>query len=151
MQNNDSDKKSPKKTLRKLRRFAKITPCFVSTFFMLPKVFTAGEYEDKTWKDTPLFGAIDLLIIDEAGQALPEVSSASFSLAKQALVVGDTDQIEPVWSVPSSVDKANLEHLKLVTQKYTYDNYWLNSGLLASIGNVMKIAQRQCTLHQFEN
>ena len=151
IQNNDDDKKSPKKTLRKLRRFAKLTPCFVSTFFMLPNMFTAGEYQDKTWKDTPLFSSIDLLIVDEAGQALPEVSAASFSLAKQALVVGDTDQIEPVWSVPSSVDKANLEHLNLVTQKHTYEDYWLKSGLLASSGNIMRVAQRQCSFQQFES
>ncbi len=142
VQNNDDDKKSPKKTLRKLHRYAKLTPCFVSTFYMLPNMFTPGEYQDRVWKDTPLFSSIDLLIVDEAGQALPEVSAASFSLAKQALVVGDTDQIEPVWSVSSSVDKANLEHLGLVTQEHTYEDFWLESGLLASSGNIMRIAQR---------
>ncbi|MHB8057269.1 MAG: DEAD/DEAH box helicase [Desulfuromonadaceae bacterium] len=147
--NNDSDKKSPVKVLRKLRRFSKLTPCFVSTFYMAPATFMAGEYQDRTWMDIPLFNEIDLLIVDEAGQALPEVSAASFALAKRALIVGDTDQIEPVWSVPASIDRANLISFKLLANEQQYDEFWLQSGLLASCGNVMRVAQRQCSYHQF--
>ncbi len=149
LENNESDKKSPIKTLRKLHRFAKLTPCFVSTFYMVPSTFMAGEYQDDVWKNVPLFNEIDLLIIDEAGQALPEVSAASFSLAKRALVVGDTDQIEPVWSVSAGIDRSNLETFGLLKSEQHYADFWLQSGLLASSGNVMRIAQRQCTWHQF--
>jgi len=147
--NNDSDKKSPAKVLRKLRRFAKLTPCFVSTFYMVPATFMAGAFRDDTWMDIPLFNEIDLLIVDEAGQALPEVSAASFALAKRALVVGDTDQIEPVWSVPASVDRANLKLFGLLNDDRQYDAFWLQSGLLASSGSVMRAAQLQCRYHQF--
>jgi superfamily I DNA and/or RNA helicase len=121
----------------------------VSTFYMTPSTFMAGEYQDRVWRDIPLFSEIDLLIVDEAGQALPEVSAASFSLAKRALVVGDTDQIEPVWSVPASVDRANLKLYNLLEDERCYDDFWLTSGLLASSGNLMRIAQRQCHYHQF--
>jgi hypothetical protein len=145
----DADRKSPAKVIRKLCRFAKLTPCFVSTFYMTPSTFMAGEYQDRVWRDIPLFSEIDLLIVDEAGQALPEVSAASFALAKRALVVGDTDQIEPVWSVPASVDRANLKLYNLLEDERSYDDFWLTSGLLASSGNVMRIAQRQCHYHQF--
>ena len=145
----DEDKKSPYKVLRKLRRFAKLTLCFVSTFYMTPSTFMAGEYQDGVWRDIPLFSEIDLLIVDEAGQALPDVPAASFALAKRALVVGDTDQIEPVWSVPASVDRANLTIYNLLEDERSYDDFWLTSGLLASSGNVMRIAQRQCQYHQF--
>jgi len=149
---NGEDKLSPSKILRKLRRFAKLTPCFVSTFYMTPSTFTGFEKQDELWKDIPLFGKIDLLIVDEAGQALPEVSAASFSLANRALVVGDTDQIEPVWSVPASVDRANLVRYNLLSEgaagEADYDEFWLNSGLLASNGNLMRIAQRQCRFQQ---
>lgn len=147
--NNDADKKSPPKVIRKLRRFAKLTPCFVSTFYMTPSTFMAGKFQDDVWMDLPLFGAIDLLIVDEAGQALPEVSAASFALAKRALVVGDTDQIEPIWSVPASVDRANLHLYNLLEDEPSYHDFWLTSGLLASSGNLMRIAQRQCHYHQF--
>lgn len=146
---NDSDKKSVIKVKRKLRRFSKITPCFVSTFYMVPSTFLAGSYTDNVWKDIPLFNEIDLLIVDEAGQALPEVSSASFSLAKRALIVGDTDQIEPVWSIPASIDRSNLQLHQLMNSEQEYQK-WLDSGLLASSGNVMKVSQRQCLYHQFE-
>lgn len=148
LSSNDADKKSPYKVIRKLRRFAKLTPCFVSTFYMTPSTFMAGKYQDDVWMDVPLLGESDLLIVDEAGQALPEVSAASFSLAKRALVVGDTDQIEPVWSVPASVDRANLKLYSLLEDERSYDDFWLTSGLLASSGNLMRIAQRQCQYHQ---
>ena len=42
----DADRKSPAKVIRKLRRFTKLTPCFVSTFYMTPSTFMAGEYQD---------------------------------------------------------------------------------------------------------
>ncbi|MDY0132587.1 MAG: AAA domain-containing protein [Desulforegulaceae bacterium] len=145
----DSDKKSDKRVLGKLKRFAKLTPCFVSTFYMLPKTFEASVFEDNVWKHLPLYEKIDLLIIDEAGQALPEVSAPCFALAKKALVVGDTDQIEPVWSISPGVDRSNLQIFNLFENEKDYNDFWLESGLTASSGNVMKVAQRQCLYHQF--
>lgn len=148
VESKDEDKKSPFKLLRKLRRYAKLTPCFVSTFYMVPNAFMAGEYKDSAWMDLPQLEEIDLLIIDEAGQALSDVSAASFALAKKALIVGDTDQIEPVWSIPASVDRSNLTLFNLLRDEEDYQK-WLDSGLLASSGNVMAIAQRQSHYHQF--
>ncbi|MBT5954464.1 AAA family ATPase [bacterium] len=146
----DEDKKSPSKLRRKFLRFAKLTPCFVSTFFMVPSFFMAFVKEDDVWKKMPLFDEIDLLIVDESGQALADVSSASFALAKRALIVGDTDQIEPVWNIPPSVDIANLKLSNLITGQFTYEDFWLKSGLLASSGNLMKVAQRRCSVHQYD-
>jgi energy-coupling factor transporter ATP-binding protein EcfA2 len=149
---NDRDTKSPIKIVRKWRRYAKLAPCFVSTFYMIPTFFTAWERQDDTWMDIPLFGEIDLLVVDEAGQALTEVAAAGFAFTKQAVVVGDTDQIEPVWGVPASVDRANLRLFGLLDSERRekhYADFWLQSGLLASCGNVMSVAQRQCSFHQF--
>ena len=150
LSNRESDKKSPRKLRRKLRRFAKLTPCFVSTLYMLPSTFTAFEKQDNVWKDVPLFEEVDLLIIDEAGQALPQVSAVSFAFSKRALIVGDVDQIEPVWDLPVSIDRANLQSFDLLDSEQQYDDFWLQSGLLASSGNVMRVAQRQCFYHQFK-
>ncbi|BBO83791.1 hypothetical protein DSCO28_43570 [Desulfosarcina ovata subsp. sediminis] len=149
VESNDEDKKSPFKLLRKLHRYSKLTPCFVSTFYMVPGTFMAGEYKDRSWTDLPQLEEIDLLIVDEAGQALPDVSAASFALAKKALIVGDTDQIQPVWNIPASVDRSNLALFDLLGDEQSYER-WLNSGLLASSGNLMRLAQRQCHYHQFE-
>jgi hypothetical protein len=148
--NNENEANSPRKIARRLRRYAKITPCMVSTFYMIPSLLTAYEMKDGTWKNVPLFEEIDLLIVDEAGQALPEVSAASFAFAKKAIIVGDTDQIEPVWSVPAGVDRSNLVAFDLLKDETHYDEFWLESGLMASNGNVMRVAQRQTAYHQFE-
>lgn len=151
LKSKDADKKSPIKLRRKLLRYAKLTPCFVSTFYMAPGVLMAGEYQDQVWMDIPLLGGADLLIIDEAGQASPEVAAACFALAKKALVVGDTDQIEPVWGLPASLDRSNLKLFSLLENEQSYSDFWLSSGLQASNGNVMRIAQRQSKVHQFQS
>lgn len=119
------------------RRLAKITPCFVTTLYMLPSFFSA--WEGRTF---PMYEYIDMLIIDEAGQVVPEVAGASFSLAKKAIIVGDTLQIQPVWSIPTAVDIGNLKYHELQTDSYTYDDL-TNTGMLASCGSVMEIARRQ--------
>lgn len=41
---------------------------------------------------------IDLLVIDEAGQASPELAGAALLLAKCAAVVGDLKQLSPIWN-----------------------------------------------------
>lgn len=147
----DEDKKSTIKLRRKLLRYAKLTPCLVSNFYMAPGVLMAFEKNDGVWMDLPLLGGADLLIIDEAGQASPEVAAACFALAKKALVVGDTDQIEPVWGMPASLDRSNLKLFSLLDGEKSYSDFWLSSGLQASNGNVMRIAQRQTKVHQFLN
>jgi len=148
--NNENEANSPIKIARRLRRYAKITPCMVSTFYMIPSLLTAYEMKDGTWKNIPLFEEIDLLIVDEAGQALPEIAAASFAFSKKALIVGDTDQIEPVWSVPAGVDRSNLAAFDLLEDEAHYDDFWVKSGLMASNGNVMRVAQRQTAYHQFK-
>jgi len=141
----DEHERSPTTMPRRYRRHAKLTPCFVSTFYMLPAIFTAYRGEDK-----PLFETIDLLIVDEAGQALAEVAAASFALSKRAIIVGDTDQIEPVWNVPEKIDLANLAQFQLLDSDDAYESFWKRSGLLASTGSVMKVAQRQSKYHQYK-
>lgn len=67
-----------------------LASCVVSTAHLLPSAASAlGRH---AW------GSADLLIVDEAGQAQPEILSASLAYARRALVVGDPLQLEPVWS-----------------------------------------------------
>ncbi|MBV8401968.1 MAG: DNA2/NAM7 family helicase, partial [Acetobacteraceae bacterium] len=54
---------------------------------------------EKSFASNFLYGGIDLIIVDEAGQVGPHVGMAAFSLANRAIVVGDVHQIEPVVSV----------------------------------------------------
>lgn len=134
---------TPAKQMHKWRRYAKLTPCFVSTLYMVPKFFKAFQGSDK-----PLYEFIDLLIIDEAGQVSPEVAGATFALAKRGLVVGDTLQIEPVWSIPPKVDQGNLLAHKLIDGDAGYEAF-RDSGMSAASGSVMKIAQRQSSYQKY--
>jgi hypothetical protein len=134
---------TPAKQMRKWQRYAKLTPCFVSTLYMTPKFFKAFQGSDR-----PLYEFIDLLIIDEAGQVSPEVAGATFALAKKALVVGDTLQIEPVWSIPSKVDQGNLLAHKVIEGDASYEAF-RDSGMSAASGSVMKVAQRQSSYQKY--
>ncbi|MGG4553885.1 AAA domain-containing protein [Paenibacillus humicus] len=118
------------------RRLAKLTPCFVTTLYMLPTFFSA--YQARLH---PMYEYIDMLIIDEAGQVVPEVAGASFALAKKAIIVGDTLQIQPVWSIPIQVDMGNLQRYGLQTDPDAYDELRI-TGIPASCGSVMEIARR---------
>ena len=129
------DKKSTKRLTRQYRRLAKLAPCFVMTLHMLPKRFTSWRDRDELMQKV-----IDLLIVDEAGQAAPDIGAASFIFASRALVVGDTNQVEPVWNIPEAIDRANARKcLDLDGGAY---EVFAQSGQSANGGSLMTMAQR---------
>lgn len=130
------------------QRWMKLTPCVVMTCYMLPRHMKISEHngESKSFEDGYFYNLVDLLIVDEAGQVLPEVAAASFALAKKALVIGDTEQIEPIWSSLSSIDMGNMVEeniLPVGSQEELAEGYArvCDSGKSAASGSVMKIAQ----------
>ncbi len=126
---------SPKRLLEIWQRYAKLTPCIVSTAYMLPKFFRTQTYKK------PLFNKLDLLIIDEAGQAPAELVACLFSLAQKAIVVGDVHQIEPIWEIPASIDVGNLKEYAKVDCP---DGIVPDSAFpyAASSGSAIRLAQR---------
>jgi len=117
------------------RRRAMITPAFVSTLSMLPRFFY-----DRRAREKP---AIDLLIFDESSQITPEIGAACLGLASRALVVGDDQQLEPMWVVPSNVDLSNAAEYGLVGKDEERGHAELDrQGLLASSGSLMRLALR---------
>ncbi len=132
------ESQSEKKQKKRWRRYAKLAPCFVSTLYTLPNFMHAFNGERVT-----LFDFIDLLIIDEAGQVSPDVSGATFALAKKALVVGDSQQLEPIWGITESIDIGNLREKKVIsTDDKDKMETFFSTGLDASSGSLMKVAQR---------
>lgn len=138
---------NPERLKKRWSRCAKLAPCFVSTFYMLPRFFT-GYAKGNNAK--PLYEFIDLLIVDEAGQVTPEIAGASFSLSKKALVVGDTKQIQPVWGVDKGVDPYNLVKYKIISDNEQFNEFSHDHGVCASNGSVMKIAQQASKFSKFE-
>jgi len=133
------------------RRRMMLTPCAVSTFASLPGKMACSRYSDGDFKRDYLLNFIDLLIVDEAGQVLPEVAGASFALAKRALVIGDTQQIEPISSVPKAVDIGNLLETGLLPRDFAEDDLKALSarGLRTSDGSAMRMAQETCRQHPY--
>lgn len=132
------DERRPREQqMARWRRYAKLTPCFVSTLFMAPRFFSTWENREYT----PLYEFLDLLIIDEAGQVPTDVGAATFALAKRALVVGDTFQIEPVYQLAKSVDTSNLRRYKAAVTAEEQAKLRAQ-GLSAVEGSVMVVAQR---------
>jgi AAA domain len=138
------------------QRQAMLTPCFVSTFYMAPKFFSSfkffkkGEDGKNIFDTLPLFDFIDLLIVDEAGQVAPEVGVATFALAKQAIIVGDVKQIEPVWNITNKIDIGNLKKCELIKNydDSIYEKEFDPKGFLSSTGSIMKMAQNACNFKE---
>ena len=125
-----------------------LTPCAVATFASLPGKMTYTRRDGGKWATEYLFDFIDLLIVDEAGQVLPEVAGASFSLAKRALVIGDTQQIEPISSVPRPVDVGNLRDSGVLASDA--DIYTLSDrGICSTTGSAMRLAQQACRVSPY--
>ncbi len=150
------DKKGLTSVTNRWQRQAMLTPCFVSTFFMAPKFFssykflTKGDDGKNIFDNPPLYDFIDLLIVDEAGQVTPEVGVATFSLAKQAVIVGDIKQIEPVWNILKKIDMGNLKKSELLDNydDLLYETKYDPKGFLASTGSIMKMAQNACNFKE---
>ncbi len=122
-------------------RLAMISPCLVMTFYMLPKQFLA--YNGDENNHYYMYDFIDLLIIDEAGQISPEIAAPSFSLAKKAVVVGDENQIPPVWSTTTSLDISMAVSKGLISGKNEFSKLQEN-GLNCSESSIMKVASLSC-------
>ncbi|TCM78371.1 AAA domain-containing protein [Rhodovulum steppense] len=120
-----------------------LTPCAVATFASLPGKMTYTRRDGGKWATEYLLDFIDLLIVDEAGQVLPEVAGASFALAKRALVIGDTQQIEPISSVPRPVDIGNLRNCGLLGGDADMDTL-VARGICSTVGSAMRLAQEAC-------
>ncbi|HCN1161149.1 TPA: DNA helicase, partial [Escherichia coli] len=143
----EKKKKGAKGVTARWQRRMKLTPCVVMTCYMLPGNMQISEHKgQRKFEKSYLYDFADLLIVDEAGQVLPEVAAASFALAKKALVIGDTEQIPPIWSIAPAIDVGNMLEEKIlsgstqeeITEKYTAI---ADLGKSAASGSVMKIAQ----------
>lgn len=143
----EKKKKGAKGVTARWQRRMKLTPCVVMTCYMLPGNMQISEHKgQRKFEKSYLYDFADLLIVDEAGQVLPEVAAASFALAKKALVIGDTEQIPPIWSIAPAIDVGNMLAEKIlsgstqeeITEKYTAI---ADLGKSAASGSVMKIAQ----------
>ena len=128
-----------------------LTPCAVSTFATLPRKMTCRDNASGSYRTEYLFNHIDLLIVDEAGQVLPEVAGPSFALAKRALVIGDIQQIEPISALTAAVDTGNLVEAGLLPPGGGREALQVldKVGLTSRSGSTMRLAQSACRFHPY--
>jgi hypothetical protein len=129
----------------RFKRLSMISPCYVMTFFHLPKVF---KHYIGDGISSYLYEKIDLLIVDEAGQVSPEIAACSFALAKKAIVVGDVNQIEPVWSIERRLDMALAIENNVIESIVDFDILSEN-GLNTSESSLMKLSSSRCKYEKF--
>lgn len=116
-----------------------LTPCFIVTAYMLPRLFRIYTKDGVPKFD---FERVDLLIVDEAGQVDVPIGLAGFAVAQRAVVVGDTKQLDPIWSFDEESDK------EIALEFLTDVNDWLmlkNAGSTASSdSSLMRLVTRVC-------
>ncbi|MEW5596906.1 AAA domain-containing protein [Peribacillus frigoritolerans] len=122
-----------------------LTPCFVMTFYQLPKLLLAYDNGRQHY----LYNQIDLLIVDEAGQVTPEIAACSFSLAKRAVVVGDMHQIEPVWNINKSLDISLALSADVISSEEEFERL-SELGLNTSGSSVMRVACKSCNYPKYQ-
>ncbi len=127
------------------QRLSLITPCMVMTFYMLPRQFTI--YSDEDNKDF-LYNFIDILIVDEAGQVSTEIGACSFALAKKSIVVGDENQIKPVWGIDRPLDKSLAIQEKIINNEKEFEKLE-TCGITSSNSSVMKVACKSCSYSKY--
>ncbi len=85
---------------------------FQSLFLLVPVISTTFASVASLFKDVKKAGALGLLIVDEAGQAQPQMAMGALYRCRRAMIVGDPRQVEPVVT----------DDLSLLKKAYT-DSY----------------------------
>ncbi|SDJ22663.1 DEAD/DEAH box helicase [Salimicrobium halophilum] len=126
--------------LLRFQSFRKIAPLLVIPIADLPLFLTEEETE------APAYEAIDLLMIEESGQLLPEMAAAAVSLTKNILAIGDVHQVKPLFNITKTFDFANILNNGW-TDKEHLEPELINSGLAASSGSMLRVCQRLSRFH----
>ena len=137
---------SPARALDLWGTLALLVPVLSSTFSSFKRCF-----------GTVPAGGLDWLIVDEAGQAVPQHAVGALMRARRALVVGDPLQVEPVITLDRSVDerllrrwRVSAEHLstatslQVVADANTSAGTWITSDEARVWVGLPLIVHRRC-------
>jgi AAA domain len=98
-------------------RRALLPDLWSSLFLVVPLVSTTFAAVDRMLHDLPP-QSLGWLLVDEAGQALPQAAVGVLTRARRALVIGDPMQIEPVVLLPDTLTTAICRQMAVEPDKY---------------------------------
>ena len=82
-------------------------------WLVVPVLSTTFASVERMLGDLPP-GSIGWLLVDEAGQALPQAAVGAVMRARRSIVVGDPLQIPPVVTLPSRLNSEVCKHFKVI-------------------------------------
>ncbi|WP_430788550.1 DEAD/DEAH box helicase [Virgibacillus flavescens] len=119
-----------------MQSIRKITPLLVVPIHQLPVFFKASPSQ------APAYECIDWLLIEEAGQLLPEVAAAAVAFTKNILAIGDVQQVKPQWNITKTFDFANIVNSGWEEENGLLEPQLIHSGFAASSGSMLRVSQR---------
>jgi len=73
-----------------------VSALFQTLFLLVPVISSTFASVGRLLKDIKQPGAVGMLVIDEAGQAQPQMALGALYRSRRAVIVGDPKQVEPV-------------------------------------------------------
>lgn len=98
---------------------AMLPSLYQTLFLLVPVISSTFASVGALFKDVKESGVIGLLVIDEAGQAQPQMAVGSIFRSRRAIIVGDPKQVEPVVTDDLNLLKNayNADGLEIYKQK----------------------------------
>ncbi|WP_157430873.1 DEAD/DEAH box helicase [Actinomadura macra] len=135
---------------------AAVEAAWQSLFFVVPLVSTTFASFDRVFSHLGR-ESLGWLLIDEAGQAAPQMAVGALWRARRAVVVGDPRQLEPVVTLPFTAQQALRRHFRvqetwlpqrtsaqqLADQTSRYGTYLPGEDDLVWVGSPLR-AHRRC-------
>lgn len=88
-----------------------------SLFLVIPAISTTFASVERMLGPLPP-ESLGWLIVDEAGQALPQAAIGALMRTRRAAIAGDPIQIEPIVTLPESLTKAINRHFSIDPDKF---------------------------------
>jgi len=103
----------PKAELAAWQTLFLLVPVISTTFASCGTMFAALTRESLGW-----------VLVDEAGQAVPQHTAGALWRARRAVIVGDPMQLEPIFQVPGEIQ----DRMRIL---FGVDHHWLPAGTSA--------------------